>query len=220
MNRTSLLPMLVALVGLSYPHASHAASAPSDEAETTLRLGAERSNRSMFGDVSDKPRWSPTFDANYRNGRFFAGTQRGIGYDCDQRRAGLPDLGRQARRLCEPWGHACRSQSCPDLLRRDDGAGGTLGQPGVHRQGRLDQLRPKRGPELRDRQALVGQRQHRAPRTARSGSAEPTVRDKKEHRGRGVGQLPFLNVNREVDPEHLGRPLAGEQSRQAPRNKE
>lgn len=84
MNRTSLLPMLVALAGLSYPHASHAAAAPSDEAETTLSLGAERSNRNMFGDVSDKPRWSPTFDANYRNGRFFAGTQRGIGYNLVQ----------------------------------------------------------------------------------------------------------------------------------------
>ena len=73
--------MLVALVGLSYPHASHAAPTASDEAETTLSLGAERSNRSMFGDVSDKPKWSPIFEANYQKGRFFAGTQRGIGYN-------------------------------------------------------------------------------------------------------------------------------------------
>lgn len=84
MNRTSLLTMLAALVGLSYPHASHAAPTASDEAETTFSLGAERSNRSMFGDVSDKPRWSPTFEANYKKGRFFAGTQTGIGYNLVQ----------------------------------------------------------------------------------------------------------------------------------------
>lgn len=84
MKRTSFLPMLAALVGLCYPHASHAAPTANDEAETTLSLGAERSNRNMFGDVSDKPKWSPTFDANYQKGRFFAGTQRGIGYNLVQ----------------------------------------------------------------------------------------------------------------------------------------
>lgn len=84
MNRFAFLPTLAALIGLSYPHASHATLAPSDEAETTLSLGAERSNRSMFGDVSDKPKWSPTFEANYKKGRFFAGTQSGIGYNLVQ----------------------------------------------------------------------------------------------------------------------------------------
>ena len=76
--------MLAALVGLCYPRASHAAPTANDEVVTTLSLGAERSNRSMFGDVSDKPRWSPTFEANYKKGRFFAGTQSGIGYNLVQ----------------------------------------------------------------------------------------------------------------------------------------
>lgn len=76
--------MLAAVVSLSCLNASHAAPSPGDEAETTLSLGIERSNRSMFGDVSDKPKWWPTLDANYQNGRFFAGTQRGIGYNLVQ----------------------------------------------------------------------------------------------------------------------------------------
>jgi outer membrane protein len=79
--RTSLLSIVAALVGLGFPHAIQAAAKPADETETTLSLGIERSNRSMFGDVSDKPKWWPTLEANYRNGRFFAGTQSGIGYN-------------------------------------------------------------------------------------------------------------------------------------------
>jgi outer membrane scaffolding protein for murein synthesis (MipA/OmpV family) len=84
LNHSAFLPLLAALIGFSYPHASQAAATPGDEAETTLSLGVERSNRSMFGDVSDKPRWWPTFEANYKKGRFFAGTQSGIGYNLVQ----------------------------------------------------------------------------------------------------------------------------------------
>ncbi|TAG03853.1 MAG: MipA/OmpV family protein [Betaproteobacteria bacterium] len=84
MKRLTLLPILSALVGLGYPHASHAASTPSDEAEITLSLGAERTNRNIVGEVSDKPTWSPTFGVNYQKGRFFAGTDRGIGYNLVQ----------------------------------------------------------------------------------------------------------------------------------------
>lgn len=81
MHRNSLLPMLVALGGLGYMHPGHATTAPGDEAEITLSVGAERSNRNLIGEVSDRPTWSPTFGVNYQKGRFFASTERGIGYN-------------------------------------------------------------------------------------------------------------------------------------------
>jgi MipA family protein len=84
LNRFAFLPMLAALVSLSHPATSHAESKPSDEGEITLSLGAEQSNRSLTGDVSDKTKLSPTFGINYQKGRFFAGTERGIGYNLVQ----------------------------------------------------------------------------------------------------------------------------------------
>jgi MipA family protein len=84
LNRFAFVPMLAVLAGLSHPNASHADPKPSDEAEITLSLGAERSHRGITGEVSDKPKWSPSFGLNYQKGRFFAGTERGIGYDLVQ----------------------------------------------------------------------------------------------------------------------------------------
>jgi MipA family protein len=75
LNRLAFLPLLAVLASLS-----HADPKPSDEAEITLSLGAERGHRSLTGEVSDKPNGSPTFGLNYEKGRFFAGTERGIGY--------------------------------------------------------------------------------------------------------------------------------------------
>lgn len=46
-----------------------------------VSLGAERSTSSFGGTVTDKPKWSPTFGAEYANGRFFASTKRGLGYE-------------------------------------------------------------------------------------------------------------------------------------------
>ena len=80
MKQTSLLPLVVALFGLSVTQASHAAQS-SDESELTLSLGAELTNRNLIGEMSDKPKWSPTFGISYQTGRFFASTERGIGYN-------------------------------------------------------------------------------------------------------------------------------------------
>ncbi len=80
LKHTSLLPLLVAFVGFGVTHVSHAADASSDQGELTLSLGAERTNRNLIGEVSDKPKWSPTFGLNYQKGRFFASTERGVGY--------------------------------------------------------------------------------------------------------------------------------------------
>jgi MipA family protein len=84
LNRYTFLPMLVALAGISCADASHAEPQPSDAAEITVSLGAELTNRSLTGAVSDKPKWSPTFGLNYQKGRFFASSDRGIGYDLVQ----------------------------------------------------------------------------------------------------------------------------------------
>jgi outer membrane scaffolding protein for murein synthesis (MipA/OmpV family) len=82
--RTAFILLLTALAALGRPGASYANPKPSDEAELTVSIGAERSHRSLTGAVSDKPRWSPSFGANYQKGRFFAGTERGIGYNVVQ----------------------------------------------------------------------------------------------------------------------------------------
>jgi MipA family protein len=88
LNRHTFLPLLVASASLGITATSHAESAPGNDAgqaaELSISFGAELSNRSLTGEVSDKPRWSPTLGLNYRQGRFFAGTERGIGYDLVQ----------------------------------------------------------------------------------------------------------------------------------------
>lgn len=49
-----------------------------EESQLVLTLGAERSSTSVDGTPSDRPRWEPLLGISYNDGRFFAGTQRGI----------------------------------------------------------------------------------------------------------------------------------------------
>ena len=51
-----------------------------DDGELTISFGAARSTDDGRGDVTSKPKWSPTFSVDYRLGRFFAGLG-GVGYD-------------------------------------------------------------------------------------------------------------------------------------------
>lgn len=84
MNRFACLPLFAALAGLGLSGASRADTPSGDEAGLSVSLGAELGNRSMTGNVSDKPKWSATVGLNFRNGRFFAGTERGVGYNVVQ----------------------------------------------------------------------------------------------------------------------------------------
>lgn len=81
LKQTSLLPLIVAFVGVGLAHVSHAAEQTGNESELSLSLGAELTNRNLVGEASDKAKWSPTFGINYQKGRFFASTERGIGYN-------------------------------------------------------------------------------------------------------------------------------------------
>lgn len=72
--------MLASLACLGFSLSSHAAPVPGEDTAFDISLGAERSTRSLLGAVSDKPRWVPSVGVNYRSGRFFASTERGLGY--------------------------------------------------------------------------------------------------------------------------------------------
>jgi MipA family protein len=60
---------------------SLARAAEPDKTELVVTFGAERSNQSLSGASTLKPEWTPSFGLDYRDGRFFASTKQGIGYD-------------------------------------------------------------------------------------------------------------------------------------------
>lgn len=56
----------------------------SDEAKISISAGALYGTASLTGGSSLRPKWSPLFDLSYEHGRFFASTERGIGYNLVQ----------------------------------------------------------------------------------------------------------------------------------------
>ena len=55
-----------------------------DEGKFSISAGAVYGTTSLTGGASLTPKWSPLFDASYERGRFFASTERGIGYNLVQ----------------------------------------------------------------------------------------------------------------------------------------
>ena len=53
----------------------------SEESRLVFSVGAAQSNLTARGIPSEKSRWGPLLGVDYSYGRFFAGTQRGIGYE-------------------------------------------------------------------------------------------------------------------------------------------
>lgn len=84
LNRSTLLALFALLACLMCSPASHAESTSAADAEFVMSVGAERTTRSLTGEVSDSPTWAPSIGISYRSGRFFASTERGIGYNVIQ----------------------------------------------------------------------------------------------------------------------------------------
>jgi outer membrane scaffolding protein for murein synthesis (MipA/OmpV family) len=76
--------MLAPLACLICSSASHAASMSPEDKEFVVSLGAERTTRSLTGEVTDQPKWAPSIGISYRSGQFFASTERGLGYNVYQ----------------------------------------------------------------------------------------------------------------------------------------
>lgn len=81
MIRKSLPLALAALTSLAGASPDPAQPSSTADGQLSLTLGVERSRRSLDGAMSDRPKASPTFGVDYQKGRFFASTQRGVGYE-------------------------------------------------------------------------------------------------------------------------------------------
>jgi outer membrane protein len=71
----------LSFIALLAATAGAAQAQQADQDGLTVTLGVERSRTSLTGGSTDKPEVSPLLGLDYRNGRFFASTQQGIGYE-------------------------------------------------------------------------------------------------------------------------------------------
>jgi MipA family protein len=71
----------LALVACAASALTSVHAAEEADSSLVLSLGAERSTSSLSGAATDKPTWSPSFGVDYTHGRFFASTERGLGYE-------------------------------------------------------------------------------------------------------------------------------------------
>lgn len=122
--------MLASMACLTCCLASHAESIPNEDTELTISLGAELSTRSLTGKVSDKSKWTPSVGIHYRAGRFFASTERGIGYNLLQGGdlTGFVAIG------VDPGRKAGDSKSSPRLVGMGKVESSALGMLGVSYQ--------------------------------------------------------------------------------------